>query len=57
MGRWQKDAKEFTVSVTYHDTRGCQRYLPKPVMDRLGCPPRIMYRIVRGKIEVAAAKD
>ena len=57
MGRWQKDAKKFTVSVTYHDTRGCQGYLPKPVMDRLGCPYRITYRIVRGKIAVAAARD
>ena len=53
----QKDAKEFTVSVTYHDTRGCQWYLPKPVMDRRGCPSRITYRIVRGKIEVTAARN
>ena len=57
MGRWQKDAKEFTVSVTYHNTRGCQGYLPKPIMDRLGCPSHITYKIVCGRIEVTAAKD
>ena len=34
MTRWQPDADEFTVSVTYHKTRGCQGYLPKPVMER-----------------------
>lgn len=47
-----KDGKrtpEFTVSVTYHDTGGYQGCLPKPVMDRLGCPSRITDRIVRGR--------
>ena len=57
MGRWRKGAKEFTVSVTYHDTRGCRGYLPRPVMDRPGCPSRITCRIVRWKIEVTAARD
>ena len=56
MTRWQPDADEFTVSVTYHETRGCQGYLPKPVMERLGCPSRITYKFVRGRIEVEAAK-
>ena len=56
MTKWQKDATEFTVSVTYHEARGCQGYLPKPIMERLGRPSRITYRIVRGKIEVTAAK-
>ena len=56
MTRWQPDADEFTVSVTYHKTRGCQGYLPKPIMERLGLPSRITYKIVRGRIEVEAAK-
>ena len=56
MTKWQQDADEFTVSVTYHETRGCQGYLPKPIMERLGCPSRITYRIVRGRIEVTAAE-
>lgn len=56
MTKWQKDASEFTVSVSCHEARGFQVYLPKPIMERLGRPSRITYRIVRGKIEVTAAK-
>lgn len=56
MTKWQPDA-EFTASVTYHETRGCQGYLPKPVAEMLGRPSRITYKIVRGRIEVTAAKD
>ena len=57
MTKWQQDADEFTVSVTYHETRGCQGYLPKPIMEMLGRPSRITYKIVRGRIEMTAAKN
>jgi|GEM_PF-2021435 hypothetical protein len=32
MSKWQ----EFAVSVTYHEQRGSQSYLPKPILEILG---------------------
>jgi hypothetical protein len=31
MPRWKKNEKEFKVSVTYHENRGYQTYVPKPI--------------------------
>jgi hypothetical protein len=50
MTKWKKDQKEFVVSVTYHDRRGCQCYLPKPMTEIMGKPSRIRF-IVRIEIE------
>jgi len=53
--KWKKNQKEFTVSVTYHEYRGCQAYLPKPIMDLIGNPSKVKF-IVQGKrIEMKAA--
>ena len=46
--KWKKGQGEFVVSVTYHEHRGCQAYLPKPVMELLGNPNKVKF-IVRGK--------
>jgi hypothetical protein len=53
MPKWKKDQKEFKVSVTYHEHRGCQAYLPRPIMELLGTPGSIRF-ILRdnGKVEV-----
>ncbi len=48
--------RKFTVSVACRETRGCRGYLPKPIMEGPGRPSRITYGIVRGEIEVTAAK-
>ena len=54
MPKWKKDEKEFVVSVTYHEYRGSQCYLPKPILEILGNPKRIKF-VIRGKrIEVGA---
>lgn len=54
MPKWKKDATEFEVHVTKHETRGSQAYLPKPVMEMLGDPDTIKF-VVKGKhIEVEA---
>ena len=54
MPRWKKDQTEFTVSVTYHEHRGYQTYIPKPIMERLGKPKAIKFIIKNRKIEVEA---
>ena len=48
MPKWKKDETEFTVGVTYHETRGCQSYIPKPIIEMLGEPDSITFTI-RGK--------
>jgi hypothetical protein len=54
MPRWKKDQKEFTVSVTYHEHRGYQSYIPKPIMQMLGNPNAIKFTIKNKKIELEA---
>ncbi len=55
MPRWKKDAKEFTVAVSYDEHRGTQAYIPKPVVERLGNPKAITYTIKGNKVEVKGA--
>jgi hypothetical protein len=53
MPKWRKDEKEFKVSVTYHEHRGCQTYLPKPIIEMLGNPESIKFIVKKNsKIEV-----
>ena len=56
MPKWKKDAKEFVVSVTYHETRGIQTYLPRPIVEHLGKPESIKFVIVGKKVEVRPHK-
>jgi hypothetical protein len=46
--KWKKDAKEFTVSVNYNDSRGYQSSIPKPIIDMLGEPDTITF-VIDGK--------
>jgi len=52
MPKWKKDAKEFAVSVSYNERRGDQVYLPKPIVDKLGSPEKIVFVIEGRKIEI-----
>jgi hypothetical protein len=47
--KWKKDQKEFRVSVTYHEHRGCQTYLPKPIIEVLGTPKSIKFTLKENK--------
>jgi len=55
--KWKKDAKEFIVSITHHQTRGYQSYLPKPLMEFLGKPEAIKFVIKGKKVEVRSHKE
>jgi hypothetical protein len=52
MPKWKKDATEFEVHVTKHETRGSQTYLPKPVMEILGEPDTIKFVVKNNHIEL-----
>jgi hypothetical protein len=49
MPKWKKDQIEFKVSVTYHEHRGCQAYIPKPIIEVLGTPKSIEFIIKSNK--------
>lgn len=55
MPKWKADAKEFTVSVSYHETRGTLTTIPKPVVEHLSKPERITFVIRKGKVEIRRA--
>lgn len=52
MPKWKKNAKEFTVSVNYNDSRGYQSSIPKPIMDMLGQPDTIKFVIHGNNVNV-----
>lgn len=52
MPKWKKDATEFTVSMSYHPTRGAQCIVPKPVVDALEEPKKVTFVLEGKKVEV-----
>ena len=55
MTMWAKDATEFSVSVTRNvKSKTSYSYIPKPILDRLGTPKRIMFVLQDGLIVVKA---
>ncbi len=55
MPKWKKDAREFTVSVNYHETRGTLTTIPKPVVEHLSRPEKITFVIRKERVEVRRA--
>ena len=56
MPKWKKDAREFTVTLNYHETRGVQLNVPRPVVEHLSSPERVTFLIKKEKVEVRAAR-
>lgn len=56
MARWKKNQKEFLVGVNYHEKRGAQASIPKPVIKALGHPSAIVFVLKAETIEVRRAK-
>ena len=57
MTTWSKDATDFTVSVTRNvASRTSYSYIPKPVLNLLGDPRHLTFKIRDGQVLVAAGK-
>ena len=54
MGRWKKNETEYVVNLNHDARRGCIAIIPKPVIEMIGMPDTIMFRVKRGKITVEA---
>jgi hypothetical protein len=55
MPKWKPGAREFTVSVNFHEVRGYQAVIPRPVAEHLGKPERITYTLRKARVEIRAA--
>ena len=53
MTRWKKDETEFTVSLFIDKSRGSMCIVPKPLVEMLGYPESITFKIVNHKIIVS----
>lgn len=56
MPKWKKDAKEFTVSVNFNESRGYQSSIPKPIIDILGEPEKVKFVIDHGLVKILPVK-
>lgn len=57
MTSWAKDATDFTVSVTRNVTaKTSYSYIPKPVLNLLGDPRYLTFKIRNGQVFVIAGK-
>ena len=48
MPKWNKDAKEFEVSIHYDNAKGSQIRIPKPILEKIGNPDKVKF-IINGK--------
>ena len=55
MPKWKEGAREFTVVVNFHETRGYQLNVPRPIMEHLAHPGRVTFVIRRQKVEIKRA--
>ena len=57
MPSWSKNATDFTVSVTRNVTcKTSYSYIPKPVLDLLGTPRYLTFKVRDGVVIVEAGK-
>ena len=54
MPKWKKDAKEFTVGISYNDRRGVQTYIPKPIVEFLNEPTTLKFSLKNGKVVITS---
>ena len=53
MPRWKKGSKKFAVKVISHKSRGYYEVtISKPVMEALGEPPKIRFKIIGKRVKV-----
>lgn len=56
-GRWQPDATEFTVGISYFEGRGYQCTIPMPIVRRLGLKSRITFKVSGRDVIVLPGQD
>ena len=57
MPKWKKDATEFTVSLGFNEIKGYWCTIPKPVVEALGTPKRITFKLKGKKAEIESSTE
>ncbi|MGH2637680.1 MAG: hypothetical protein ACRDF4_00065 [Rhabdochlamydiaceae bacterium] len=57
MPKWKKGETEFSVSLGFNEVKGYWCTIPKPIVEKLGEPKRVLFSIKSNKIELSAEKD
>ena len=57
MTRWKKDETEFTVGLFVDKSRGSMCVVPKPIVDMLGEPDSLKFRIKNKDILVTVGES
>ena len=55
--RWNADSTEFTVSVNISGNRGYQSTVPMPIVEMLGMPTHITFRVRGDEIVVTRGPE
>lgn len=55
MTRWNKNETIFTVSINYDEKKGSVIRMPKPLLERLGKPKNITFKIIGENIVIATS--
>ncbi len=58
MPKWKKDETEFRVSITENKSCGTSySYIPKPILEELGNPIKLMFKKSKSQIVVKSGDD
>ena len=57
MPKWKEGATEFTVGVNFNEKRGYACAIPKPIIEALGEPKKLTFKLKGKKIEVEAGSE
>ena len=58
MAKWKKNETEFRVSITENKSCGTSySYIPKPILEELGNPIKLMFKKSKGQIVVKSGDD
>ncbi len=53
MPKWKKEQTKFSVGLFYNERRGHMATIPKPIVEQLGDPEKIVFAIGKdGDVEV-----
>jgi hypothetical protein len=57
MPKWKKDETEFSVSLGYQEVKGYWITVPKPIVQLLGTPKKVIFKLKGKRIEVEGSNE
>ena len=54
--KWVAGTRKFKSSVTHHETRGTQAYIPRPIMESWNFPDSVVFEVQGDNVVMRKAK-